>query len=252
MPYRSLLALNYQSTVARIAQSLSVFPNMRSPQTVSFTAATKARRSRRALEATSPVPDRVVVELVESTLLDVPSAFNSQTTRISVLLHDDHRKLWNLTAEVLLAEIGEERYNARNGHMPTSKEKMANFGKAYGTILFWDDLEAIRQVKDEAPDIYKDKCEEWATQTNGMHQYHIWTSLEAYGLGANLQHYNPLIDEHVRKAWGQPATWALRAQMVFGTPVANSPLPEKVQKLPLEKRLDVFGAAVDGPAKNSI
>lgn len=184
--------------------------------------------------------------------MDVPSAFNSQTTRLSVLLHDDHRKLWTLTGDILLAEIGEELYNKRNGHMPSSKEKMENYRKAYGTILFWDDLTAIKQFTDEAPEIYKDKCEEWAIQSNGMHQYHIWTALETLGLGANLQHYNPLIDEQVRKTWGQPKEWALKAQMVFGTPVEGAQLPEKVQKLPLEKRLNVFGTAVNGAVKNSI
>ncbi|KAJ9612961.1 type II nitroreductase [Cladophialophora chaetospira] len=218
---------------------------MHSSETVSFSAATRARRSRRALKATSSVPDSVIVDLVESTLLNVPSAFNSQTTRISILLHDNHRKLWTLTGDVLLNEIGEKLYTARNGHMPSTKEKMATFGNAYGTILFWDDLAAIKQFKDEAPGIYKDKCEEWATQSNGMHQYHIWVALETFGLGASLQHYNPLVDEHVRKIWGQPAEWALRAQMVFGTPVPGAPLPEKIQKVPVEKRLNVFGAIIE-------
>lgn len=252
LSYRYLLARNRQSTVAKISKSLIPLYNMPSSETVSFTAATKGRRSRRALEATSPIPDSAIVDLVESALLDVPSAFNSQTTRLSVLLHDHHRRLWTLTGDVLLGEIGEELYNARNGHMSSTKEKMANFGRAYGTILFWDDLEAMKQYKNEAPDIYKDKCEESATQSNGMHQYHIWTALETVGLGANLQHYNPLIDEYVRKAWGQPAEWALRAQMVFGTRVAGAPLPAKIQKIPLETRLNVFGAAVDGVMKNSI
>lgn len=95
--------------------------------------------------------------------------------------------------------------------MQSTKEKITNYRKAYGTILFWDDLSAIKTFTDEAPAIYKDKCEGWATQSNGMHQYHIWTALETFGLGANLQHYNPLIDEHVRKICGQPAEWALRA-----------------------------------------
>jgi predicted oxidoreductase (fatty acid repression mutant protein) len=34
-----------------------------------------------------------------------------------------------------------------------------------------------------------------------MHQLLIWATLEAEGLGANLQHYNPVINEEVKKTW---------------------------------------------------
>ena len=34
--------------------------------------------------------------------------------------------------------------------------------------------------------------------------YHMDYSLEAAGLGASLQHYNPLIDDEVKKAWNLP------------------------------------------------
>lgn len=54
-----------------------------------------------------------------------------------------------------------------------------------------------------------------------MHQLAIWTMLEDKGLGASLQHYNPLIDEDVRSTWHLPETWQLIAQMPFGTPVAE-------------------------------
>ena len=49
-----------------------------------------------------------------------------------------------------------------------------------------------------------------------MHQYAIWTTLAAAGIGANLQHYNPLIDAEVAKTWDIPDNWQLRAELVFG------------------------------------
>ena len=85
-------------------------------------------------------------------------------------------------------------------------------------MLFWDDALALSEMKENAPDIYKDKVEEWMHQSNGMHQYHLWCTLEALGLGVNLQHYNPLIDGEVRKRWSLPERWKLKAQMVFGMP----------------------------------
>ena len=42
-------------------------------------------------------------------------------------------------------------------------------------------------------------------------------ALEEAGLGASLQHYNPLVDEVVRKHWGVHGNWQLRAQMPFGS-----------------------------------
>jgi predicted oxidoreductase (fatty acid repression mutant protein) len=37
-----------------------------------------------------------------------------------------------------------------------------------------------------------------------MHQFAAWTALEAEGLGANLQHYNPLPDQKASEIWNIP------------------------------------------------
>lgn len=44
---------------------------------------------------------------------------------------------------------------------------------------------------------YADKFPGWATQSDAMTQFAVWTALEAEGLGCNLQHYCPLIDAKV-------------------------------------------------------
>jgi len=49
-----------------------------------------------------------------------------------------------------------------------------------------------------------------------MHQYVLWTALEAEGAGANLQHYNPLVDAKVQQHWGVDPDWELKSQLVFG------------------------------------
>lgn len=204
---------------------------------VNFIEATQKRRSIRAVDGTSPVPDSTIVKLAESAILTVPSAFDNQSTRLTVVFGDDHKKLWTITGDALLAKIGQERWEAG------TKDRIGAFGGAHGTILFWDDLSVVAALNENSPDIYKDKTEEWVQQSNGMHQYYLWTALEALGLGASLQHYNPLIDAEVQKTWGLPANWKLRAQLVFGTPKPGVPLPDKAQKLPIDKRLQVFGAA---------
>lgn len=42
-----------------------------------------------------------------------------------------------------------------------------------------------------------------------MHQYMLWTALEAEGLGANLQHYNPLPNQKASEIWKIPLQWDL-------------------------------------------
>lgn len=72
-----------------------------------------------------------------------------------------------------------------------------------------------------------------------MHQYALWSALEAEGLGVNLQHYNPLIDTRLEGMYGVPATWSLKAQMVFGTPTGAP--GEKTFKPVVGERVRVFG-----------
>ena len=73
----------------------------------------------------------------------------------------------------------------------------------------------------------------------GILQFVVWTALENEGLGATLQHYNPLITQQVLSTWGLPESWTLIAQLPFGKPTA--PAGEKTFA-PIEgERLKVFG-----------
>ena len=57
---------------------------------------------------------------------------------------------------------------------------------------------------------------------------------EEVGFGASLQHYNPIIDNEVCKAWDLPEDWTLVAQMPFGVPLQE----------PDEKKIDSSGSRV--------
>lgn len=81
---------------------------------------------------------------------------------------------------------------------------------------------------------------EWEEHSSGMHQFIVWTALEAEGLGCNLQHYQPSITPYVNKTYDVPATWSLKSQMVFGKP--SAPLPDAKPKTHLEQALRVYGA----------
>lgn len=81
----------------------------------------------------------------------------------------------------------------------------------------------------------------WSQQTSAIHQYILWTALTSAGLGANLQHYNPLVDAKTQATWNIPADWTLIAQLVFGKPTAPPGEKPVVMKAPLEKRMFFHG-----------
>lgn len=71
----------------------------------------------------------------------------------------------------------------------------------------------------------------------GILQVNIWNALASMGIGANLQHYNPLIDDEVKKTWNIPNHYQLTAQMVFGHPLHEVSAKEKE---PVESRFQLF------------
>jgi predicted oxidoreductase (fatty acid repression mutant protein) len=87
--------------------------------------------------------------------------------------------------------------------------------------------------------LYADNFPVWAAHSDAMLQFVLWTALEAEGLGANLQHYNPIIDSKVQEAWKTPSNWRLSAQLVFGQKTGEA--GPKAQ-LPIGERVKSFGA----------
>ncbi len=189
------------------------------------------RRSVYALSNQLPVSNDEVVKLVEHAILHTPSAFNSQSTRIVVLFGDDHQKLWQITEDTLRGIVDNEEQFA------ATKQKMDGFKAGAGTVMFFEDHSVVRNMQAAAP-LYADKFPIWADQTNAMHQYVIWTALASLDIGANLQHYNPIIDKKVADTWNIDEHWELNAQMVFGA--IEQPAGDKEFK-PVEERMKVFG-----------
>ncbi|KAF9880455.1 nitroreductase family protein [Colletotrichum karsti] len=147
-------------------------------------------------------------DIVKTALAEVPSAFNSQSNRVIVLHGAQHERLWNITEDILKAKVPEEKWGRTHA-------KMAMFKRAAGTILFFVDEEVVEDLQ-ETYKTYADTVPFWAAQSDGMLQYALWTLLAGEGIGANLQHYNPLIDEQVERVWNVPKEWKLSGQLVFG------------------------------------
>lgn len=60
-----------------------------------------------------------------------------------------------------------------------------------------------------------------------MLQFTIWSGLAEKGIGANLQHYNPVIDKKVKELFNIPDNYELIAQMPFGSIESEASLKEK-------------------------
>ena len=188
------------------------------------------RRSVYALGNELPVEPQAIVNMAERVLLHTPSAFNSQSSRLVVLFGAEHQRLWDIAEEKLRAAVGD-------GDFSGSKQKLDGFRAAAGTVLFYEDKNVTQSLQEQFA-LYADRFPVWAQQTSAMHQYAMWTELRTLNVGANLQHYNPLVDEDAAKAFAIPDSWELVAQMPFGNIV--EPAGEKTYQ-PVSERMKVLG-----------
>lgn len=194
-----------------------------------FQEAIQTRRTNYALGKNVTVPKENIVKTIEAVVHEVPSAFNMQSGRVVVAFGDTHDAVWRITHDTLAKIVPADKF------APTEK-KIQSFAGAYGTILYFEEMSVVEQMQQNFP-LYADNFPIWAQQANGMLQFAIWTALADLGLGVNLQHYNPLIDDDVKQLFQVPASWKLIAQMPFGEAL-QAPAP--INKLPAEERIRVF------------
>ncbi len=196
----------------------------------SFWETVKGRRSIYGFSNEKVVSEDRIEQIVKDAVKYTPSAFNSQSTRVVVLFDENNRKLWDFTLEELKKLTSEEQFEG-------TKAKVNNgLASGYGTILFFEDQNVVKGLMDNFP-LYKDNFPVWSEHTSAMHQYVIWAALEAEGLGASLQHYNPLIDQAVQKEWNIPENWKLVAQMPFGKPLGE---PDEKEFSNLDTRVKIY------------
>lgn len=196
----------------------------------SFEEALKHRRSYYSINNESPISDSEIEQIVNTAVTHVPSSFNSQSTRVVLLLGEHHQKLWNIVKDTLKKMISAEAF------LQTEAKIDGCFASGHGTVLFFEDQTVVEELQNAFPS-YADNFPIWSMHTSAMHQLAIWTMLEDAELGATLQHYNPLIDDEVRATWNLPVSWNLVAEMPFGTPVAE---PGNKEFKDLKERVKVF------------
>ena len=195
----------------------------------SFLDLLQLRRTRYDLTNKSTLPKEEIVKLLQAAVKYTPSAFNSQSARVLLLCGDKHKQFWQLTRHELQQIVPDEKF------APTEK-KLAAFEDAYGTILFFEDWSIVESLQHQFP-TYKEHFPFWAYQGNAMTELAVWTALAENGMGASLQHYNPLVDLEVHQQFHVPLAWKLIAQMPFGVPLHKEPTAKEF--MPIEGRVQV-------------
>ena len=186
------------------------------------------RRSVYALGKNLPVSEQEVLEIIDNAVKYSPSAFNSQTAHAVVLLGENHQKLWDITFGEL------EKFLKNEEAKVTTKGKIDSFAAAYGTILFFEDHDVVKGLQEQFPS-YADNFPIWSEQSTGIASFAVWNALAEAGVGANIQHYNPVIDEKVAAEWDIPANLVLRAQMPFGEKLQEAAPIERASRVRVVK-----------------
>lgn len=168
------------------------------------------RRTIYALAKNVKQTPEYLTDLIQRTIRESPSSFNSQSSRAVILFNAEHEKFWNFVKKELQTYATDEVAAAK------TEAKIDSFAAGLGTILFFEDMSVVKDLQTRFA-LYAENFPIWAEHSTAMAQFATWTALHTEGLGASLQHYNPIVDEQVHNEWDIPQNWKLRAQLVFGS-----------------------------------
>lgn len=189
---------------------------------MSLNDALRMRRSVYAINDEMPVSEDEVVRLVEEATALVPDAFDMKSQRVVVAVGEKNRALWDAVFDAFGGKV--------------AREKVDGFAAGAGTVLYFVDDAVIVPMQERYPR-YAENFPTWAQQANGMLQIAVWSGLAELGVGANIQHYNPVIDDAVRELFDLPGSWSLVVQMPFGG-IAAAPSPKAAEGIAQRVRVE--------------
>src|SRR4051812_28611890 len=99
----------------------------------------RKRRTQYSLGRSLALTLSQVVELIQEAVRHAPSSFNSQSSRVVILLGAQSDCFWNIVKETL------RKVSASDTFARTEK-KMAGFAAGAGTVLFFEDQNVVRQL----------------------------------------------------------------------------------------------------------
>lgn len=177
----------------------------------------RKRRSQYSLGRNLSQSPGEIEALIKEAIRWSPSSFNSQSSRAVILFGAQSERFWELVRESLRPLVPAEAFGG-------TEQKLASFAAGVGTVLFYEDQDVVKGLQEQFA-LYADNFPVWSEHSTGMAQLATWTALAEAGIGASLQHYNPVVDEAAAREWSIPESWKLRAQMPFGS--NEAPFAEK-------------------------
>ena len=126
-----------------------------------FYTAVENRRSVYAISKEKVISDQAIKEVIEHAVKNTPSAFNSQSARVVLLLEKHHDKLWDITKEALRKIVPVELFGS-------TEDKINSFRNGYGTVLFFEDTSVIESLQSKFAS-YKDNFPAFSLRSSGMH-----------------------------------------------------------------------------------
>lgn len=203
-----LFGLNQKATVSKDVVIQATQENHLSNET-NFLELIKKRRSIYSIGKNLKHTRSEIEELIQEAVKHSPSAFNSQSSRVVILFNQSHENFWNIVLDVLKTIVPAEA-------LAGTEQKIQSFAAGAGTVLFFEDQDVIKGLQEQF-ELYADNFPVWSEHSTAIAQFTVWSVLAEQGLGASLQHYNPIIDEKVNTTFNIPTQWKLRAQLVFGS-----------------------------------
>ncbi|PPC05652.1 nitroreductase family protein [Acinetobacter pittii] len=203
-----LFGLNQKATVSKDVVIQATQENHLSNET-NFLELIKKRRSIYSIGKNLKHTPSEIEELIQEAVKHSPSAFNSQSSRVVILFNQSHENFWNIVLDVLKTIVPAEA-------LAGTEQKIQSFAAGAGTVLFFEDQDVIKGLQEQF-ELYADNFPVWSEHSTAIAQFTVWSVLAEQGLGASLQHYNPIIDEKINTTFNIPTQWKLRAQLVFGS-----------------------------------
>lgn len=175
-----------------------------------FTELVQSRRTRYAIGNNTDVSKETVIARIREVAREIPTALNSQTSRLVLVFGEDNEKLWRYILDVQKDVMPAAMWEKMSGVMEVAKG-------AFGTVLFFEDLDAVATNMPLQPA----RAEAYKQNNNANVQFATWLALTELGLGASLQHMNvghaEGYDKGILEMFNLPANYELIAQMPFGS-----------------------------------
>lgn len=167
------------------------------------------RRSIYALGTDSEYSQKEIETRIRKVVKQIPTAFNSQTTRVVVLSDGANAKFWDHIYDVQKDVLEGGMQEWMSGVVTGAKNGM-------GTVLFFEDKDAVKEMPAQGI-----REEAYKQNNNANAQYGVWLALAEMNLGASLQHFNvgyeQGFDKGTKDMFNLPDSYEMLAQMPFGS-----------------------------------